>query len=168
MQDHQPDLLMFASDVAPGTTLRDIVDPDSGLRLLVTRGSYAFCAYVGVQADHSLAGLEDLRFDCHHGVNWSQWGEPDSPWAEGWYWWGWDYGHASDHVDFEGSVPDDAPVEVRQAMARFQALLAAGPLRRRTKNWTLGEVVEDGLDVLMELKQALQHTENLAALVMAR
>lgn len=75
----------YAADFAPGTTLHDHIDPESGLRLLVVRGPFTFCGYLGVKADHALAGLEELEFPCHCGVSYQTWGAAGTPWEEGWY-----------------------------------------------------------------------------------
>lgn len=165
MKDQPTDLLRFASDYPVGTLLRDFVDPDSGLRMMVVRGPFSFCAYVGVKADHALAGLEELEFSCHHGVTFQQWGAADSQWPEGWYWWGWDYAHFTDFIDFEGALPADAPPEVREHTAKMQRQLMDGLGHSRPKNWALGEVVEDTLDVMMELKQALTQSAEWASLL---
>ena len=158
-----PDLLRFASDFPPETVLRDYTDEASGLRMLVVRGPLSFCAYVGVRASHLLAELAELRIESKR-FNFQDWGAPDTVWPQGWYWWGWDYAHAWDQVDLESSMPDDTPAELRAALLAIQSRPYGD---RPRKNWTLGEVAEDALDVLMELKQALTENEKLAALVLA-
>ncbi len=161
-----PDLLRYASDYPADTVLRDYVDVESGLRMLIVRGPFSFCAYVGVKADHTLAGLEELRFSCHHSITFSDWGS-EGTWREKeFYWWGWDYAHFTDYIDWEMSLPEDASPELR----RFCAEINKGKVKysgRALKNWTLGEVVEDTLDVMMELKHSLLASERYAGLVIA-
>lgn len=145
----------YARDFAVGEVVFDHTDADSGLRALVLRGSWAFCAYVGVQADHTLAGLEELEFRCHWGITWSAWGD-DAPHPAGWYWWGWDYGHAFDKVDF----PDLPP----GLQARLDALRDLYPTP--SKDWTVEEVTQDALDVLVTLREQLAHSAELAQLAL--
>ena len=159
-----PDLLCYATDFPAGTILRDHIDPDSGLRMLVMRGPFSFCAYVGVPADHTLAGLPDLEFECHFGITFSQWGREDTPWEKGWYWWGWDYAHYLDHIDWEGLLPLEAPPEEQKAMQEFSQGFQ-GMFNRSGTNHTLGSVVEDALDVMMSLKAALQESEQFSSLL---
>src|SRR3546814_20921807 len=83
-----PDHLRVASDYPCGTVLRVYSDPVSGLRMLVVRGPFSFCSYVGVHADHALASLEELEFDCHFGINFRNWGQPGTLWEENWFWGG--------------------------------------------------------------------------------
>lgn len=147
----------YARDFLSDAPLRDYVDPESGLRVLVLRGTLSFCAYVGVKADHALAGLEELEFKCHCGITFQTWGRANSLWPEGWYWWGWDYAHCTDAFDLPGI---DDP-KIKQQLEEFQARLAdmfgglSLPDRIPSKKWTLEEVFEDALDVMMELKEAL-------------
>ncbi|PNG49820.1 MULTISPECIES: hypothetical protein [unclassified Variovorax] len=147
----------FVSDFREGELLYDHTDPESGLRLLVTRGGFCFCAYVGVEADHTLAGLDDFSFPCHWGVNFTTWGKPGTSWPEGWFWWGWDYGHAFDARDFLADLPEDTPESLRELLRQTDSRrMEPGPGVPRVKNWTLDAVILDGLDVVMELREALQ------------
>ena len=142
--------------------LRDYVDPASGLRILVTRGFASFCAYVGVQADHALAGLETLDFGCHFGITLQTWGQADTVWPEGWYWWGWDYGHYTDAMEFPAELTEDVDSvfhELQEALARLTSAVGGKPTRPSCKRWTLDEVFEDAVDVLMNLKTALEQSE---------
>lgn len=159
------ELIFFASDFPLGVTLLDTTDAESGLRLLVLKGPFSFCAYVGVKADHVLASLEDFEFSCHFGISFNQWGTAGAPQEEGWFWWGWDYAHFTDHVDYASSLPPDAPPEAFAAMQALESLPSFGGRARR--NRTLGEVVEDGYDVLVTLKMALAKSAEYASLVVA-
>jgi hypothetical protein len=60
------------------------------------RGPYNLCAYVGVPTDSPTAGWsEDLvPLDVHGGLAFAALGDTD--WPAGWWWYGWDYGHAFD------------------------------------------------------------------------
>lgn len=142
--------------------LHDYVDPSSGLRILVTRGLASFCAYVGVQSDHALAGLDTLEFDCHFGITFQDWGQAGTVWPEGWYWWGWDYGHFTDCLelppDLAESAGTDCP-ELADAIARINLMLGGSFAMTPGKKWMLSEVFEDAVDVLMNLKTALEQSE---------
>lgn len=158
----------FITEFQPGELLHDFIDPETGLRFLVTRGWFSFCAYVGVQADHALAGLEEFRFRCHWGVNYQAWGQADSPLAAGWYWWGWDYGHAGDVVSFMQGLPENISDEELAHIKRMEDLRNDTSSRSGLppgKNWTLEEVVEDSFDVLMELRNGLKESEKFARLL---
>lgn len=141
-----------ARDFAPGQVLFDFTDAQSGLRALVVRGPYSFCAYVGVQADHALAGLEEFEFDCHWGITWRAWGD-DAPNPAGWYWWGW-AGHAGDRLAFD---LQPLPPEIARQLER---------LLRGTKDWTVEEVALHAQDVLMQLREQLAHSAELAQLAL--
>lgn len=71
---------------------------ENGVRYLIMRGPAALCAYVGVPADHPLAGhsYDDLSLECHGGLTFGGEGGGKGSWPAGWYWYGWDYGHAGD------------------------------------------------------------------------
>lgn len=188
----------YVADFPHDAVLRDHLDAESGLRVLVVRGPFSFLGYVGVRADHTIAELEELHFNCHWGITFNGWGEFDSFREPGWYWWGWDYGHGLDHVDYAASLPPDASDEDKALAARlteqldnlFAELFSASdetltdadatessgdvmlartqlePLPR--KKWTVTEVFEDALDVLMELKASLAQSQTLSALLTKR
>ncbi|KVP75585.1 hypothetical protein WJ96_07705 [Burkholderia ubonensis] len=131
----------------------------------------SFCAYVGVKADHALAELEELWFPCHFGINYRGWGKQGSPREAGWYWWGWDYAHWRDHVDYQAMLPPDASDEEKKVFEKVNALMnrsepyyGFGP----RKKWTVDEVFEDALDALMELKTSLEKSKTLTALLAHR
>lgn len=82
---------------------------ENGVRYLIMRGGASLCAYVGVPADHPLAGhsSEDVSLDCHGGLTWASEGEGDSAGRPtGWYWYGWDYAHAGDRSLYDVKHPD--------------------------------------------------------------
>ncbi|MBK6616325.1 hypothetical protein [Ottowia sp.] len=142
-----------AANFEVGEVVRDFCDPASGLRGLVVRGGMSWCAYVGAPNEHALHGFEELRFDCHHGVNYTNQGEDSAFLPHGWYWWGWDYAHAGDAT----IMPPE--------LAQFYERLAAG---RKLKVWTLDEVAEEVLDVLMSLRVAIEANEKLATVALKR
>ena len=161
-----PSDLLLACDFAEGL-LRDHLDPESGLRVLVLRGSFSFCGYVGVRTDHVLAGLADFEFRCHHGITFSEWGQEGS-WREpGWYWWGWDYGHCSDRRHF--ALPPGLPLQLQAELERLETTTARQrPLGLPQKDWTLGEVFEDCLKVRDSVKEELSRSSALAHLLVHR
>lgn len=135
-----------------GHIAHDIRDPETRLRGIVLRGPYSWCAYVGAPSDHFLSELEDIRFQCHYGWNYSAPGN-DNPLSAGYYWWGWDYAHGGDlHIPTETFPPE------------IQALMERRLLGdRRAKDWTSDEVREHVLDALMELRSAIQKNAALAS-----
>lgn len=155
-----------ARDFAPGEQLFDYTDAQSGLRALVLRGPFSFCAYVGVQADHTLAGLEEFEFACHWGITWRSWGD-DTFLPANWYWWGWDYGHAFDQVVLD-TPGVEAPPELRELLARAQRAMdrMATSMGRTPKDWTLEEVQLHATDVLIALREQLAHSQELAQLAL--
>jgi len=135
-----------------GHIAHDISDSQSRLRGLVLRGPYSWCAYVGAPSDHFLSDFRDLYFKCHFGWNYDGPGDGNGLPA-GYYWWGWDYAHFSDlHLP-----ADPLPVEMQAIFDR--------QYRRRPapKDWTCDEVHEHVLDVIIELRSAIQNNERLAA-----
>jgi hypothetical protein len=151
----------YARDFTFGERLFDHIDLGSGLRALVLRGPFCFCAYVGVQADHTLAGLEEFDFECHWGITWKSWGD-DEFLPAGWYWWGWDYGHAGDRMDLP-----EMPPEFKELFDELDELLASeGIVKRAPKDWTVEEVTQDALDVLVTLREQLAHSAQLAQLAL--
>lgn len=160
------DLLRFASDYPVNAVLRDYTDDTSGLRYLVVRGPFSFCAYVGVPADHALSSLEELDFECHYGITFQQWGAAGTPWPEGWYWWGWDYGHYCDRIDWEAMLPAGTPKEVELEFLRMaQSLDGLGGLK--THDWTLAEVTEDVLTAMSALAEQLAQSQAFASLLLS-
>lgn len=75
---------------------------EKGVRVLIMRGPAAWCAYVGVPIDHPLTdfGYDDIPLNCHGGLTFAGKGKKDSGWPEGWFWFGWDYGHVGDRFGF--------------------------------------------------------------------
>ena len=151
----------YARDFKVGDVIWDYTDPESGLRALVARGTFALVAYVGVQADHTLAELEDFDFRCHGDITWRAWGEGECGREQGWYWWGWDYGHAFDRPHF------DLPAHLQAEMdAMLERIWKDSPFK--PKDWTVEEVCDDAVNVLVELKEALAHSAELAQLALPK
>lgn len=87
-----------------GSILKDWFD--EGVRCLIIRGPASICAYVGVQADHPLAGhnYDNIPVRCHYGLTFS--GEGDGTYRpKGYYWYGWDYAHSGDYCFYYDSAP---------------------------------------------------------------
>lgn len=120
-----------------GTIVYDVFD--EGARFIVMRGPFHWCGYIGIPQDHPLAGLsyDDLSFvSAHGGLTYaSQGGEH---WPKGYYWYGWDYGHAGDVSHYEG-----------------------GQIGRGEKDWTVQEVIEDSWETLWDFKQLLKLAEKI-------
>jgi len=122
-------------------------DSDHGrlaVRLLVMRGGVALTAYVGVPPDAPAAGWgeELVPLEVHGGLTFAGAGG-DGIRPDGWWWYGWDYGHAFDATwvcldlvaqgieaprfpgDVEWTIEMVAP-EARAAADQMMALLVAG------------------------------------------
>jgi len=86
-------------DLKSGTILED--GHENGVRYLIMRGPNSLCCYLGVPKDHPLANrsYDDIPLDCHGGLTFSEKGDGEIR-PEGWFWYGWDYGHAGD-VSFD-------------------------------------------------------------------
>ncbi|MEM1213432.1 MAG: hypothetical protein AAGI68_14185 [Planctomycetota bacterium] len=82
----------------PNTVLADGTVGD--VRILVLRGPFSPCAYVGVQKDSPrLQGIdhEEIELDVHGGITYRGLLDVILP-AEAHFWWGWDYAHHGDHT----------------------------------------------------------------------
>lgn len=165
MSKSEPSSFRYAKDFPVGAVCVDFQDPESGLRGLVVRGPFSFCAYVGAPENHALYALEELEFRCHFGITFRGHGEAAGPLPEGWYFFGWDYAHFSDQL----SAPelfqlDEHSEEAKLLKDFFERLPFSGKPR---KAWTVEEVTEDVLDALVELKKALQESAQYAQAVRA-
>ncbi len=119
--------------------LRDFLIAGTPLRGLVVQGPFSLCAYLGVPLEHWLAQVDELQFDCHWGVTFA--GEGDGQIRPaGWYWYGWDYAHAGDAMDFPEAV---------------RALLPEGLRQPRGKRWTVDEVEHEVIDAAQSLHAQL-------------
>lgn len=99
--------------------------------LIRTGPGGSFCAYVGVPADSSLAGrdYDDMPLNCHGGLTFSDAGGR-SGWPEGWYWYGWDYAHGGDFLNYAPRMGghrwtlEEIEAETRGVMDQLRDLLA--------------------------------------------
>lgn len=117
-------------------------------RGLVIKGFAGFCAYIGVPKDHCLADMEGLEFDCHRGITFRGPGG-DGIRPEGWYWYGWDYQHAGDHI----ALPENSLDEIPPELASVIQSLHGG------KKWTIPEIEQDLIDAAVELMGVLGATQ---------
>lgn len=165
----------YASDFPYGYLVKDYTDPDTGLRVIVRAGTVSFCAYVGVQTGHVLAELDDLEFDCHQGITYREWGSKETGFPEGWFWWGWDYAHFCDKTEFSlEDLPPESQKRVQELKSALEEALEdmlgmdlSNIPKRKTKRWTADEVFQDALEVLLELKTALSHSQQYSSLLTA-
>lgn len=118
-------------------------------RGLILRSMTHFCAYIGVPEDSWLADMEHLDFQCHRGVNFRRPGDGVHR-PKGFFWYGWDYGHAGDEMTFPPEVMDVMPAE-------FADLLPKG------KKWTVEEIEQDIFDAAMDLTESMKSAEELAS-----
>lgn len=155
--DNNPYMKMFAEDFPMNTCLLDWTS-EQGLRLLVCRGPFSYCAYIGVGPDHPFVGLEEFDFPCHHGVSYQGWDHAGGVTAKGWYFWGWDYGHCTDHIDYVGILPPGTPPEVLRIYQDMQDAIAGlgGP---KTKQWTLKDVVTEGLEAMTRIQTMVEESQ---------
>ncbi|MCC5611441.1 hypothetical protein LC612_33045, partial [Nostoc sp. CHAB 5834] len=147
---------------APLDAKREFIDSETGFRVLVRRSDFCWCAYLGVRKDNPLADLDELNFDCHWGINFRKWGLPGSPWEEGWFWYGWDYGHAFDVTNFPGFSEEEMQEAFPELHARMKAIFEGMP-RVPRKDWTLDEIFEDAMDQLLVLRTAVADAQKVAS-----
>jgi hypothetical protein len=115
----------------------------AGVRCLVIEGPVgALCAYVGVPADHPLAGKSDTDpalddLSVHGGLTFADEGDGRYRPA-GWYWYGWDYAHAGDLIPGLHAYPGDRAWTVGEveAEARAAAEVFAVIAQRAVEGWS--------------------------------
>lgn len=85
-----------------GTIIKDWFD--EGVRCIIVRGPSSLCAYVGIPSSHPLSGFDydEVPIRCHDGLTFS--GEGDKYRPEGYYWYGWDYGHSEDYAFYYDTI----------------------------------------------------------------
>jgi hypothetical protein len=140
--------LQYVDDFAEGAVVRDFNDRDTTLRGLVVRGPYSWCAYVGAPVGHFLSTFEELEFNCHWGITFRGRGEAGSPLPSDHFWFGWDYGHAGD-ATLLSALTDGLDVRLG-----------------RLKRWTVDEVAEHVLDVMLPLREQVLRSDALARVVL--
>jgi hypothetical protein len=96
----------------------------NSLRTLIMRGPAALTAYIGIPADHPLAGkgCGDLPIEVHGGLTFSAGGDKFRP--EGLWWYGWDYGHAGDASFYDlkyGLIPGAHKWTVAEVHAQLES-----------------------------------------------
>jgi hypothetical protein len=121
------------------SALRDWIEDEGtpiARRALILEGGASLCAYVGIPADHPLAGrnYDDMPLECHGGLTFGDAGSKRGPWPAGWYWYGWDYAHLGDITRYDRKYrtidPDahewtveEVEAEARQVMEQLKRLL---------------------------------------------
>lgn len=125
-----------------GETVRAAEWREDGLWVIVlSMGGRNFCTYIGLPIDHPLAGYHHdlLPVGCHGGLTFS--GEGDGKYRpEGYYWYGWDYGHAGDKTWYGDDTPDFEFDE---------------------KDWTLGEVKDDARSAIYDMSTLKRLSESI-------
>ena len=75
---------------------------EDGVRCLIMRGPAHLCAYLGVPINHPLAGYnyDEIPLRVHGGLTFADKGDGKNR-PTGYWWYGWDYGHAGDATTYE-------------------------------------------------------------------
>ena len=128
-----------------GTILHD--EYDEGLRFIVMRGPCSLCAYVGLPSAHPLAGhnYDDLPVSAHGGLTFAA--EGHDAWPEGFYWYGWDYGHSGDSAFYYSDPKLTHIFEGRH---------------QDEKKWLVKDVVADSWGALYDFKHLMHLAEAIA------
>lgn len=123
------------------TIVRDFYE--EGIRVIVMKGPFHWCAYLGIELDHPLAGYayDLLAIDVHGGLTFSREGD-GKVWPKGFWWYGWDYGHAGDWSSY---------YEVND------------PRWNSEKRWTLKEVTEEAKWAAWDVKRFKELAEKIHA-----
>jgi hypothetical protein len=116
---------------------------DEGVRLIIMRGPCNLCAYIGIPKEHPLAGFEydDVPISCHGGLTYAS--EGGKQWPEGFYWYGWDYGHSGDATYY-----DEPPLRGMYS-------------HNDDHKWTPGEVEEDSWTTIWEFQKLAKLAEKI-------
>lgn len=136
-----------AEGLGVGTIVHDILE--DGLRFIIMRGPFHFCAYIGVPKDHPLAGFEydAISFvSAHGGFTFAGEGTKENKWPEGYYWYGWDYGHYGDRSYYASEITSTIS-------------------ERNDKDWTIEEVIKDSWGALYDFKKLRSLAEKIKAKV---
>jgi hypothetical protein len=117
----------------PGTIFVDIAQ--DGFRFAILRGRSALCAYLGIPLNHPLAWRKYKSIDVrvHGGLTYDAPGG-DGYLPEGYYWYGWDHGHAGDKVCFAeevenilASTKEESPIPSTDSICWIE--MSSGPSR---------------------------------------
>lgn len=116
---------------------------ENSVRCLIRFGS-GLCAYVGVPADHPLAGFayDDIPLEVHGGLTFANKWE-DFP---GWWFYGWDYSHSGDRSFHNVLRP-----------------LPGFPPRKSEHGWTVPEVANELWNVTYQFEKLRGLTERILA-----
>lgn len=129
---------------------------EDGVRCLMLRGTASMTMYVGIPETHPLAGhsYDDLPIDCHGGLTFgAKGGGSDTFRPEGFFWYGWDYGHAGDMFLY-----DIDP--------KYMAIMNETTLpdwKKDDVKWTPAMVKKDSWSALYEFKRLVKLAEAIAA-----
>ena len=82
------------------------MESEDGIKVLIMRGPAAWCAYLGIEENHPLAGkdYDSIPLNVHGGLTYAGKGD-DEMRPSGYYWYGWDYGHCDDWCSYESALP---------------------------------------------------------------
>lgn len=130
-----------AKNFKKGEIIKDWME--GGIRCLIMRGPVSFCAYLGVPEGHPLDGLsyEEIPLTCHGGLTFAGINKSDGIRPKNWYFFGWDYAHASDKCHYEIELPHFSEDE---------------------KDWTDKEVEHEIKSVLYDFKIIVNLAEKIA------
>lgn len=137
--------------------LQDYAIAGTPFRGLILRGEFCLLAYIGVPEGHWLANLEELEFDCHYGVTFRGAGDGVTR-PQGWYWYGWDYAHAFDVWELNGTMKEALELLPPDVQALWQDVQQ----RKGGRRWTVADVQVDLTESALELLAALQAAEDAA------
>ena len=115
----------------------------NGLRFIIMRSKLHFCGYVGIPNGHPLVGFDynDFSFvEAHGGLTFSGEGEG---WPEGYYWYGWDYGHVGDKIYVDYSW---------DGFKKWQD---------GNKEWTVNDIIEDSQNTLETFESLMKLAEKI-------
>lgn len=126
-----------AEGIEVGTIVYDVFD--EGVRFITMRGPFHWCGYLGIPLDHPLAGFDydAVPLEAHGGLTFSS--KARDVWPEGYWWYGWDYGHSGDRSYFSSGADRDG------------------------KDWTIKEVIEDSQNTVWEFKTLMKLAEKIKA-----
>ena len=124
-----------------GTILHDVLD--GGIRFIVMRGPCSICAYVGIPSEHPLAGFHynEIPVRAHGGLTFSGEGEGAKWRPEGFYWYGWDYGHSGDKAFYYDDMP---------------ALLSLND-----REWLVEGVIDDSWETISDFRELVNLAEKI-------
>lgn len=122
---------------------------DEGIRFIIIRGPSALCAYIGIPLDHPLSGFDydSIPIECHGGLTFA--GKGDGYRPEGYYWYGWDYGHSGDYAFYYDTLP--------------QLTNSLSYLRQQDKKWTPDEVEKDSWSAMYSFRTLMKLAEKIVS-----